>query len=100
MRFQGLNFVKDQQRRHGRRPRTIRDLFYAYGTSFSDHVLATRLEQAHRLLSDVARQDLTITTIAYRSGFNDLSWFNQAFRRRYAMAPSNLRKIAQETHFT
>lgn len=84
--------------RHGRRPRAIRDLFYAFGTSFSDHVLAARLEQAHRLLSDVGLANRTITAIAYRSGFNDLSWFNQAFRRRYGMTPSDLRKMVQEAH--
>ena len=84
--------------RHGLSPRAIRDLFYAFGTNFTDHVLATKLERAHEMLSDPGLHDLTITAIAFRSGFGDLSWFNQAFRRRYGMTPSDLRKTTQEEH--
>ncbi|MGQ2905239.1 MAG: helix-turn-helix transcriptional regulator [Neoaquamicrobium sediminum] len=77
--------------RHGLSPRAIRDLFYAAGTNFTDHVLAQRLERAHGLLSTPTLGHRSITAIAYECGFGDLSWFNQAFRRRYAMTPSDLR---------
>lgn len=85
-------------RRHGRRPRAIRDLFYAFGTNFTDHVLATKLGRANKMLSDPRLCELTITAIAFRAGFSDLSWFNQAFRRRYGMTPSDQRRISQEKH--
>jgi AraC-like DNA-binding protein len=78
--------------RHGLSPRAIRDLFYASGSNFTDHVLTTRLERAHKLLSDPSLCHRNITAIAYESGFGDLSWFNQAFRRRYTMTPSDLRR--------
>jgi|TARA_A100001391_G_scaffold130820_2_gene90061 AraC-like DNA-binding protein len=77
--------------RHGLSSRAIRNLFYAASTNFTDHVLATRLECAHRMLSDPDMGDRNITAIAYDCGFGDLSWFNQAFRRRYNMTPSDLR---------
>lgn len=77
--------------RHGLSPRAIRDLFYADGTNFTDHVLTGRLERAHKLVSNPNLRHRNITAIAYECGFGDLSWFNQAFRRRYAMTPSDLR---------
>lgn len=78
-------------RRHGIAPRAIRDLFYGCGTNFTDHVLKTKLERAHELLSDPGLSHRNVTAIAYDAGFGDLSWFNQAFRRRYGMTPSDLR---------
>lgn len=82
--------------RHGLSPRAIRDLFYASGTNFTDHVLATKLGRAHALLSDPALSHRNITAIAFESGFGDLSWFNQAFRRRYGMTPSDVRRLGTE----
>lgn len=57
------------------------------------------LIQTRRLL--LAKQLLTETTlpvieIAYASGFSSLRRFNDAFRRRYGMPPSRLRKNASE----
>ncbi|RUX33774.1 helix-turn-helix domain-containing protein, partial [Mesorhizobium sp. M7A.F.Ca.CA.002.09.1.1] len=36
----------------------------------------------------------SITAIAYEAGFNDLSYFNRAFRRRYDATPSDVRAAA------
>lgn len=77
--------------RHGLAPRAIRNLFYATGTNYTDHVLATKLEQAYQLLSNADSLDRNIAEIAYACGFGDLSWFNQAFRRRYKATPSDVR---------
>ena len=84
--------------RHQLSTRAIRDLFYASGTNFTDHVLGARLERAHGLLSDPSLDHLNITAIAYDCGFGDLSWFNQAFRRRYGMTPSDLRSLEHQKH--
>jgi AraC-like DNA-binding protein len=78
--------------RHGFSPRAIRNLFYASSANFTDYVLAARLERAHELLCDPRLNHHSITAIAYQSGFGDLSWFNQAFRRRYKMTPSDVRR--------
>jgi AraC-like DNA-binding protein len=32
-----------------------------------------------------------ITAIAYECGFNDLSYFNRSFRRRFGLTPSEAR---------
>jgi AraC-like DNA-binding protein len=84
--------------RHQLSARAIRDLFYASGTNFTEHVLAARLERAHGLLANPSFDHLNITAIAYDCGFGDLSWFNQAFRRRYGMTPSDLRRMEQQKH--
>lgn len=53
------------------------------------------LAQTHRLLLAkqlLADTDLSITRIAYASGFQSLRRFNTVFRERYRMAPNALRR--------
>ncbi|MFZ5674453.1 MAG: AraC family transcriptional regulator [Pseudomonadota bacterium] len=83
--------------RHRLSPRYVRKLFEGEGTSLSDFMLAQRLERAHRLLTDPRRAGSTITAIAFEAGFNDLSYFNRAFRRRYGATPTDVRGTAQRT---
>jgi len=78
-------------RRHQISPRYIRDLFALEGTSFTDFLLQARLDKAHQLLAHPDTQ-LSITAIALATGFGDISWFNTAFRRRFGIAPSDLRR--------
>lgn len=77
--------------RHGISPRYIGSLFAGAGTTFTDFVLKQRLAHAHRLLADRRFADQTICSIAFDSGFGDLSYFNHAFRRRYGATPSDVR---------
>jgi AraC-like DNA-binding protein len=72
-------------------PRYLQKLFEGDGTTFSDHVLAQRLARAHRLLTDPRRVHEKISAVAYDSGFANLSYFNRVFRRRYGVAPSDVR---------
>lgn len=81
-------------KRHGVSPRSIRDLFSSERTTFTDHVLGLRLTRAHRLLCDPRFSDRTISSIAFESGFGDLSYFNHMFRRRYSATPSDIRRAA------
>ena len=37
---------------------------------------------------------MPISQIAYNVGFNDLSYFNRTFRRRYGVRPTDLRRLA------
>lgn len=83
--------------RHRLSPRYVRKLFEGEGTSLSDFMLAQRLERAHRMLSDPRQAGSTITAIAFEAGFNDLSYFNRAFRRRYGATPTDVRSAAQRT---
>lgn len=63
----------------------------ALGVSPIELVLTRRLLLAKQLLTETR---LPITEVAYSSGFSSLRRFNDAFRRRYAMPPSRLRREA------
>jgi AraC-like DNA-binding protein len=80
-------------RRQGITPRYIQRLFEVEGSSFSEFLRECRLEFAFRLL-DEPTGGRTIAAIAFEAGFSDLSSFNRAFRRRYAMTPSQVRAEA------
>ena len=80
--------------RHGLAPRLVQRLFETEGTSFTEYVLTQRLALAHRLLTDPRRHGEKISVIAWDSGFGDLSYFNQAFRKRYGLTPSDVRTKA------
>lgn len=81
--------------RHGISPRYIRNLFQGENTNFTDVVLRQRLTRAHRRLTDPRFADRLISTIAFDSGFGDLSYFNQTFRRHYGTTPSEVRNLAR-----
>lgn len=77
--------------RHGVSPRYVRLLFEGEGTSFTEFVREERLRSAHAKLLSRRFDHLRISEIAYDVGFNDLSYFNRAFRRRYGHAPGEVR---------
>ena len=69
----------------------VRKLFAAEGAKFSAHVLETRLEMVARALTDPATRGAPVSAIASACGFNDVSYFNRAFRKRYGCTPSDWR---------
>lgn len=77
--------------RHGVSAASIRGLFYDEGTSFSDYVRTVRLDHVRAQLRSPFMGHDTVASIALSAGFNDLAWFNQAFRRRFGMTPSEMR---------
>jgi AraC-like DNA-binding protein len=80
--------------RHRVTPRYVHKLFESEGATFTRFLTDRRLERAHRMLRDERLLTRTITSIAYDVGFNDLSHFNRAFRRRYHATPSDIRAAA------
>jgi AraC-like DNA-binding protein len=72
-------------------PRYIQMLFEAEGATFSEFVLNKRLQLAHRMLTDPRFADRPIISVALDSGFQDLSYFNRTFRRRFGETPSGVR---------
>jgi AraC-like DNA-binding protein len=72
-------------------PRYIHMLFENESESFSEFLLRARLARARRMLVDPRFADRPISTIAFDSGFRDLSHFNRSFRRRFGMTPSQAR---------
>jgi AraC-like DNA-binding protein len=73
-------------------PRYVRMLFQTEGTSFTAFVLEERLKRARSKLLSRHCGHLRISQIAYEVGFNDLSYFNRAFRRRFGVSPRELRE--------
>ena len=61
----------------------------------ADFVLLLRLERSRQMLRSPGEAISTIAAIAHAAGFNDLSYFNRTFRRRYRMTPSDFRNGAQ-----
>ena len=82
--------------RAGLSPRSVRALFESDGTTFTDFVRAARLERARRLLADPQFDSHRIASIAYESGFSDLSYFNRCFRHRYGLTPSDFRASVRQ----
>ena len=81
-------------RSHRISTRYVQAMFARSGTSFSEFVLEQRLLRAARMLQDTVNAVGKISEIALLSGFNDVSYFNQAFRRRFGMTPSDMRAEA------
>jgi AraC-like DNA-binding protein len=77
-------------------PRYVHLLLEETGKSFSHHVLERRLEKAAALLRDPRWRHRKIATIAAEAGFADLSYFNRAFRRRFAATPSDIRESTDD----
>jgi AraC-like DNA-binding protein len=77
--------------RFGISVRTLHSRFRQIGQTFGRWVLEHRLEACSAALRDRNQRDLKISDIAYRWGFNDLSYFNKAFRARFERKPTEWR---------
>jgi AraC family transcriptional regulator, positive regulator of tynA and feaB len=77
--------------RMGMSARSVQLMFAAMSTTPRQFIQDRRLERAAARL---ARESgvLTITSLAFESGFNDLSAFCRAFRRRFGATPSDYRQ--------
>jgi AraC-like DNA-binding protein len=78
--------------RHGISSRYVRKLFEQEGTSFTSFVLNERLTRVRRMLRDPRYAHLTIAQLAHACGFNDISYFNRAFRRHFGVTPTDVRE--------
>jgi AraC-like DNA-binding protein len=54
--------------------------------STSDFIRTLRLQKAARLLKSASG---TVSEIAFKVGFNNLSYFSKAFRRHFGKLPSD-----------
>ncbi|MHC2332433.1 helix-turn-helix domain-containing protein [Bradyrhizobium sp. USDA 4454] len=74
--------------------RYLHKLFDNEDATYSEFVLGLRLARAYHHLRSPLHSRRAISTIAFDVGFNDLSYFNRAFRRRYNATPSEIRERA------
>ena len=73
--------------------RYLNKLFEAEHTSLMRFVLARRLARCRDDLLDPACGALSVSDIALRWGFNDLSHFSRAFRARFGESPRECRRL-------
>ncbi len=65
----------------------------ATNRSFSEYLIAMRIEHACKLLIE---SDEQISRIAFLSGFNNMANFNRSFKHQHDCSPMKFRKIYQE----
>jgi AraC-like DNA-binding protein len=71
--------------------RYVHKRFAKFGTSFSNYVMAKRLELVCRdLVSDIGRHQ-PIIALAFRWGFSDISTFIRAFKKKFGCTPREYR---------
>jgi AraC family transcriptional activator of tynA and feaB len=73
--------------------RYLNKLFEAEHTSLMRFVLARRLERCRDDLLDPACSAHSVSDIALRWGFNDLSHFSRVFRARFGESPRECRRV-------
>ncbi|ATG89308.1 helix-turn-helix domain-containing protein [Methylomonas koyamae] len=74
-------------------PRYINALFNAENTSLMRYVWQRRLQRCGEELRSERHAGRSLTEIALRWGFNDMSHFSRAFKRRYGCSPSDYRHM-------
>ncbi|MDT0684244.1 helix-turn-helix domain-containing protein [Roseicyclus sp. F158] len=72
-------------------PRTLQRHFSALGETASERLMAIRLDMARARLEAPASRADSVSTIAFESGFNDLSYFYRTFRKRFGVSPGAAR---------
>lgn len=78
-------------RKLGLSPRYINQLLQETEASFEHRVLELRLQKARAMLADPRCDRLKIGDIASACGFNEVSYFNRCFRRRFGESPTQYR---------
>lgn len=83
--------ARDVAQKLGLSSRYIQELMQETGASFTERVLELRLRKAHAMLADPRNDRLRIGDVAYACGFNEVSYFNRCFRRRFGCSPTQCR---------
>jgi len=90
--------LSDLARTYGKNEKYMGRLFkHEFGISFAEYKCARRLELAESLL---LKSDEKIIDIALECGFNNISYFNRTFLKKYGYSPSTYRakKRKQNAH--
>jgi AraC-like DNA-binding protein len=69
----------------------IQKILNESGSSFTERVLELRLQKARAMLADRRHDRMRIADIAFACGFNEVSYFNRCFRRRFGETPTQCR---------
>lgn len=71
--------------------RYLRGLFHG-SEKLSHYILRRRLEESANQLANVLHQNCSITSIAFRCGFNSTAHFSRAFKAQFGMTPRDYRR--------
>ncbi len=77
---------------HGISPRYVQKLFENVGQSFTRYIRYRRLERCRYDLESPLYNQLSISDICFRWGFNDAAHFSRAFRDQYSISPREYRR--------
>jgi AraC-like DNA-binding protein len=80
----------------GLSPRYVQELLQETDAGFTARVLELRLRKARAMLADARHDRLKVSDIALACGFNEVSYFNRCFRRRFGASPTQLRGTGGE----
>lgn len=72
--------------------RHLSRLFAAAGTSVPRHILSRRLDAAYSMLTGDAARALRTAEVAARCGFTSMTYFSQAFRKRFGVTAGEARR--------
>lgn len=81
----------DLAARHHISVRYVHSLFRAIDTSPASYIREARLQAADRMLVNPRHDDRLVAAIGHELGFSDASTFVRAYRRRFAMTPTDRR---------
>jgi AraC-like DNA-binding protein len=84
-------------RANGLSGRQAQRLFASAGTTFTEFVLEQRLLLSRRFLLRESDRHRKVSDIAFTVGFNDLSYFHRAFKKRFGVTPSDVQMEAGRT---
>jgi AraC-like DNA-binding protein len=87
---------RDVAEKVGMSPRYVQNLLQETGKSFTERVMKLRMQKARLMLVSRRNDRLKVSEIAYACGFGEVSYFNQAFRRRFGAAPTHFRASDRE----
>ncbi len=73
------------------KPHYVQNILTETGMSFAERVLEQRMQKARAMLADPRHDRLRISELAYACGFNEVSYFNRCFRRRFGASPTQFR---------
>ncbi|MEJ8573575.1 helix-turn-helix domain-containing protein [Microbaculum marinum] len=76
--------------------RTVHALFAGSGTTCRRWIIEERLKRAAAALRAPEWRGASVSDIAFRLGFNDLSHFSRRFKERYLLSPRDYRDAAGE----
>jgi AraC-like DNA-binding protein len=67
--------------------RYVNKLLYETGETLAERVLELRLQKARAMLASPSYDRMKVSDIALACGFNEVSYFNRCFRRRFGASP-------------